>query len=232
MIEIPSYSTQSSKNDCLGVIIAGGLSSRMGSDKSQLLRNKTSMLNYSKQLLQDAGITDIVVSGDQYEIKDLVPNTGPLGGIYSVILQRKPRAILVLPIDLPLMNSACLKTLQQTGELSQQACFYQSQNKQQRHYLPLYLPVNGYVELFLKQAFMPLMQKKTQQKVQTSATALKTTGKAKNGPSIRALLEQIPHKILTAPQDQALFNTNTPEQWQQAKKHFITSSSVKRSSHV
>lgn len=186
-------------NKCLGVVLAGGLSSRMGQDKSQLSRNDISMLQYSKQLLTDCNVDDIVISGNNHQVSDLYTNAGPLGGIYSVIKQRQPQSLLILPVDLPLMTSETLNQLKMAGELKQQACYFNE------HYLPLYLPVNAYSELFFEQAFKHFDGK---------------------GPSIRALLKQIPHQVLTPANTQTLFNSNTPEQWQQAKTIF------KRSSYV
>ena len=40
-----------------------------------------SMLEFSKQLLADAGIKDIVISGDNHQIPDRVAHAGPVGGI-------------------------------------------------------------------------------------------------------------------------------------------------------
>jgi len=124
--------------DCLGVVLAGGLSSRMGQDKAQLTRqynqansaikSTTSMLDFSKQLLIDAGLKNIVVSGDNHEIPDLVPRSGPVGGIYSVLAQYpehlQPKALLILPVDLPLMTATNLAQLRLKGELSQKAVFF------------------------------------------------------------------------------------------------------------
>lgn len=187
------------RNSCLGVVLAGGLSSRMGEDKSALIRNNINMLNYSKQLLTDAGITQVIVSGKHQDITssnntvtDLVKNAGPVGGIFSVIEQYRPLALLVLPVDLPLMDSASLAKLKLVGELSQKACFYQD------NYLPLYLPVNAFVEQFLQNKFS-----------QTN----------NRGPSIRALLAQVPHQELIPENPNSLFNANTPEQWQQVKSN-------------
>ncbi|WP_440874591.1 molybdenum cofactor guanylyltransferase [Thalassotalea sp. PLHSN55] len=211
MITVANMTTPQnrSQQDCLGIVLAGGQSSRMGQDKSQLMRNQENMLNFSQQLLVDAGIAQTVISGSQHQndnaIADVIEQAGPLGGIYSVMQKHQPKAVLILPIDLPLMTSQALKQLKLTGELSQKACFYQD------NFLPLYLPNNGLLELFFQQAFPQSGQ-----------------GFSGKGPSIKGLLKQLPHQTLTASNQQTLFNTNTPEQWQQAKNIFLN----KRSSHV
>ena len=46
------------------------------------------------------------------------------------------------------------------------------------------------------------------------------TKKSKSGPSVRAMLEQVPHQAIASLSNQVLFNTNTPEQWQQAQQKF------------
>lgn len=190
-------------NNCLGVVLTGGLSSRMGEDKAKLMRNCTNMLDFSKSLLLDIGLSNVVVSGgfqqtnNRQQVTDIVEKAGPVGGIYSVIKTHKPQAILVLPVDLPLMTSHALTKLKQVGELSGKACFYQDHN------IPLYLPVNAFVELFLLRAF--------------KSDSFKQSGR---GPSIRTLLKQIPHQTIASEDNQTLFNTNTPEQWQQAQLIF------------
>ncbi|MEW6989952.1 NTP transferase domain-containing protein [Colwelliaceae bacterium 6441] len=189
--------------NCLGVVLSGGLSSRMGKDKALLERKFNSekadnMLSFSGQQLKEAGVDDVIISGKQHGIADEYENLGPMGGIYTIIEKYHPKALLVLPVDLPLMDSESLAQLKRVGELSQQSCFYQD------NYLPLYLPINAYVEQFFQQAFLPLKNKHHLVK----------------GPSIRALIKQIPHQCLIPKNAQSLFNANTPEQWQQAKQQF------------
>ena len=213
--------------DCLGVVLAGGLSSRMGHDKSQLTRHQktfssseksaSNMLDFSKQLLIDAGIQNIVVSGDNHQIPDLVPQSGPVGGIYSVLAHYlakspehlQPKALLILPVDLPLMNANALAELKLKGELSHKATFFQDSQKQ-AHHIPLYLPNNAFLRLFLAQAFQgDNLLSKTESK-----------GNKKNGPSVRGMLQQVPHQAVSCLNSNTLFNTNTPEQWQQAQQQF------------
>jgi len=199
---------------CLGVVLAGGKSSRMGENKANLQRETQDMLSYSKSVLKSAGSSHVIVSGGEKGIDDLVANMGPLGGIQSIIEQFKPKALLILPVDLPLMTSGELAALKQVGELSQRACYFTD------NFLPLYLPVNAFVEQFFQQSLF---------REHAQAASKKSTGKRNlSGPSVRSLLAQIPHNAIKPKNDQCLFNTNTPEQWQQAKQLL----SLQRKSHV
>lgn len=206
--------TTNQQSNCLGVILAGGQSSRMGQDKALLRRNQESMHSFCQQLLNRAGISDIVTSANEQQnpalfsasaphdtVTDRIKNAGPLGGIFSVIEQYRPKALLILPVDLPLINSDVIQQLKTAGQLSQKACYYQD------NYLPLYLPVNGYLELFMQQAFSNFSGK---------------------GPSMKGLLKAMPSQCLPLTNSQALFNSNTPEQWAHAQQQFssLTSTST------
>jgi molybdopterin-guanine dinucleotide biosynthesis protein A len=198
--------TNQDHNACLGVVLSGGLSSRMGKDKSTLMRNNIDMLSYSKQILTDAGINQVVISANHQAsslsphlinnnfVNDIFKNAGPLGGIFSIIKHYRPAALLVLPVDLPLMDSPSLSKLKQIGELSHKACFYEN------NYLPLYLPINAFVEQFLQNSF-----------------SVNLDSSDKKQRSIRALLKQIPSQEVTINNAKVLFNSNTPEQWQYLK---------------
>ncbi|WP_077341293.1 molybdenum cofactor guanylyltransferase [Pseudocolwellia agarivorans] len=226
MIIVPNTKNNQSKpnNQCLGVVLAGGLSSRMGVDKASLLRNEVSMLTYSKQLLTEIGLSNIVISGkpscatpQDVIVADKYAEMGPMGGIASVIEKHQPSALFVLPVDLPLITADALQKLKQIGELSQQACFYND------NYLPLYLPVNAHTENFLKSAFSQ----------QANSLDKSKTSTAKSGPSIRALLKQVPHKAIAIETPSSLLNTNTTEEWATAQKSFTQLSlSQQKNTHV
>ncbi len=204
--------------DCLGVVLAGGLSSRMGQDKAQLQRNNGNMLDFSQQLLKESGIQNIVISGDSHQVPDLIEKAGPVGGIYSVLAHystlAKPKSLLILPVDLPLMTASALKQLRIAGELSQKATYFRdAQGKD--HNIPLYLPNNAYLELFLSQTF---------QGEQLSSSPTTAKNNKKHGPSIRSLLKQVPNQAISisnnAKDVSVLFNSNTPQDWKKAQKQF------------
>jgi molybdopterin-guanine dinucleotide biosynthesis protein A len=209
--------------DCLGVVLAGGKSSRMGSNKALLMRNrstsngqpggKENMLSYSKNLLKNIGVNNIVVSGHvddgntEHYVADKFAELGPMGGIYSVLKKYQPKSLLILPVDLPLMTKQTLQQLKMKGELTQKACFFAD------HFLPLYLPNNAFVEQFFKTSFSQYLQGH-------KGMVNEKGNKQKNGPSIRSMFAQVPHQTLALKSPQCLFNSNTPEEWQQAQQRF------------
>lgn len=189
---------QSINLPCLGVVLSGGLSSRMGTDKALLERHNENMLSFSCNQLKQANVSDVIVSGKQHGIADNIEHLGPMGGIYTIIQQFRPKALLILPVDLPLMTSDALQRLKQAGELSQKACFFSDS------FLPLYLPITGFVEQFFTAKFSSLLSTSTKQK----------------GPSIKSLIKQVPHQSVSIANQDILFNTNTPEEWSLAQQKF------------
>ncbi len=115
----------------LGVILAGGLSSRMGTDKANLIINHKSMLENATDLLRSSKVNTICVSGREYGshwVLDVFPNLGPLGGLYAVIKSGKYKQykyILVIPVDMPLLASSVILKLINQVQISQAICYYQ-----------------------------------------------------------------------------------------------------------
>ena len=181
---------------CIGIVLAGGLSSRMGTDKSQLMRQQQKMLDFSQQRLKDAGIDDVVISGDKYGIEDIYKQAGPLSGVYSVLQQHICTSVLILPVDLPLISVDAIKQLKHLGQLTNKACFYED------NAIPLYLPINSFSELFFARAFTNFNGK---------------------GPSVKSLLNQVPHQAIPLTDKRMLMNTNTPQEWQDAQNILSTS---------
>ncbi|MBU3821651.1 molybdenum cofactor guanylyltransferase [Flavobacteriaceae bacterium XHP0103] len=100
------------------IILAGGKSSRMGTDKGFLtLNNKwfvQHIIDAAKPLVNDF----IIVSDDnEYDIfnynriTDCIKEAGPLAGIYTGLKHTKTNYNLVLSCDIPLINSTVLNKL-------------------------------------------------------------------------------------------------------------------------
>ena len=91
------------------VILAGGRSSRMGTDKSDLLLHGTSFLECQIEKGRRLGIRDILISGyggnrcSAPVVQDRMPGKGPLGGLEACFRRAEHSRILVLGVDVPLV---------------------------------------------------------------------------------------------------------------------------------
>ncbi len=129
----------------LGVVLAGGRSSRMGQDKSELAFADSNMLDVMINKLELSGLTNILVSGRKHQKYDSIADdtsyTGPLGGIRSTLAQRPGYAgYIFLPTDMPLLPPTLLTSL---GH-STQATFFTN------HPLPCFIPGQISIPLHLK----------------------------------------------------------------------------------
>lgn len=113
------------KNNTLSMIIlAGGASSRMGMDKSDLIYKGKTFLEYQIEKGRQLGIEDIVVSGYRGKncgvpvIKDREESKGPLGGLEVCMRQIRYDTCLVLGVDVPLVPTAELERLIQAARCS------------------------------------------------------------------------------------------------------------------
>ncbi len=108
----------SDNRNITGIILAGGKSSRMGTDKGFLQLNNRSFVEYSIKALKPL-VSDILIVSDHttYDsfgykrIKDVVKDAGPVAGIYSGLETTKSEYNLVLSCDIPLINTSILEKL-------------------------------------------------------------------------------------------------------------------------
>ncbi len=101
------------------VILAGGKSSRMGSNKAFLeLKGKT-FIELQIELLREM-FDDIFISANtpsEYEylnlpiFKDVYPGKGPLGGIYTSLINSSSLHTFMLACDMPFVGSELIKHL-------------------------------------------------------------------------------------------------------------------------
>ena len=102
-----------------GIILAGGLSSRMGSCKARLPWEGMDLVRHQVRKIQALGITDILLSGfaDPVEgarfVPDLYPQLGPMSGIHAGLLAARQEQCLVTAVDTPLVPPDALAELMQ-----------------------------------------------------------------------------------------------------------------------
>lgn len=101
-----------------GLILCGGKSSRMGQDKTTVNFRGKSFLAHTTSLMESLGI-DYYLSinasqkhlcGKYNGIEDRYGDKGPLGGIASA-LRELQCDLLVIPIDMPELSKAMLRSL-------------------------------------------------------------------------------------------------------------------------
>lgn len=201
---------------CYGLILAGGLSSRMGTDKAQLRRNGQTMLEYNQVLFESLGMKALI-SGGEKGIPDLFPQLGPLSGILTAIKhceseQLDMDALLITPVDMPLLTPPLLEKLVNAGERAGLATYYAD------CYLPLYLPVNSEVRDYLEQLFQGEEKSERQNGGRGDVGREQQVSFKKSPRSIKKMLATLNAKELAVEDTQALSNINTPEEWDRAKQ--------------
>lgn len=178
--------------DITGIVLAGGLSTRMGRDKACLPYHGKRLVDHQVHLLQMLHLGAIYVNGcvSGYEcIPDRLAHHGPLSGIdgiFEALHASAIQAFLFIPVDMPLLTSSLLQALLSQSEEAE-AVYYQD------HPLPLLLKNTLAVRDKIAARFLP----------ESHSTSLKK------------LLSTLSVKVLEASpaESGSLINVNTPTQY-------------------
>lgn len=96
----------------IGLILAGGRSSRMGCDKALLEVHGLTLLARTQAVLREAGATHVAISGERHGgIVDRWPGFGPVGGLAGAADALPDGTWLVVPVDMPRLSLAVLAPL-------------------------------------------------------------------------------------------------------------------------
>jgi molybdopterin-guanine dinucleotide biosynthesis protein A len=114
------------RSDIVGVVLAGGSSSRMGTDKALLPLAGAPIITYAARSLSEVCSEVIVASGDQgrysflglREIFDVFKDSGPLAGIHSALLEARDHPVFVIACDLPFVNRELVEFVIDSGNLT------------------------------------------------------------------------------------------------------------------
>jgi molybdopterin-guanine dinucleotide biosynthesis protein A len=179
----------------VGVVLAGGQSSRMGTDKACLELDGQSMMTRSVELLESVGAKEVFISRNEFKfgyLPDIYPGHGPLSGIHASMFATE-LPLLIIPVDMPFLNSNGLSNILNAGLTSDSPSFYQN------YPLPLFLPNKREISL--------LLEKKLAQAFNDKASI-----------SLRKFLQHFSSLEITVNDESIFANANTPVDWE----HFQT----------
>jgi molybdopterin-guanine dinucleotide biosynthesis protein A len=171
-----------------GVILAGGKSSRMGQDKATLIYKEKPLAEYLLEVLNTAGLEESYINNDS-ELADIIPDKGPLGGIYSALQKLSDKDyIFFVPVDMPKLTPKLTQKLIQS--IGSEATVFEG------HIFPLILSNSDKLNELLDSCI-----------------------NNKKSNSVKWLLEQLEVKKvpITAEDEALLINTNTIEEWEKLK---------------
>ena len=126
-----------------GLVLTGGKSSRMGTDKSELNYNGKPQREFVKELLEANGMVtfysvgsgmNVISTGTEKSqvlnvIRDVFHNIGPMGGICSAFQKHSNSAWFVLATDLPFINDDLVKLLLERRNPTKMATSVQGKKK-------------------------------------------------------------------------------------------------------
>lgn len=101
------------------IILAGGKSERMGTNKGLLNLNGKPFIKHICEALQPiVGSNILIISGNnEYDalgytrVEDIIENKGPVGGLYAALNASKTKVNLVLSVDVPMVSTELLQWL-------------------------------------------------------------------------------------------------------------------------
>lgn len=177
----------------IGIILAGGQSVRMGSDKALLGIDGETLLDKARNYLSECQVSDILVSGHKAlgDIPDLVEQGGPVAGILASLQHLDNKSVsglIFVPLDMPMLRADIVNQLLIQGQMHDQVCCYHN------HFLPLYVPNNP-----------------------KAMNAAQYTLHEANG-SIKTFVNRASGVTLALPTIDCFININTPSDWEQFKR--------------
>lgn len=182
-----------------GLILAGGLNSRMGRDKSQLEYHGIPHIQYLFDTMKKADIQPFISISKESNIdftKDIIldhyPFKAPMNGLLSAHKVYPNHAWLVLPVDLPFVSKHTIERLVLARDQTQIATLYCSEDERVPE------PLVGIWEA-------------------TGLRRLKGYLEEENRFGLNSFLKHQEIKLIQPKDNMELYNANSQEDYQKAK---------------
>ncbi len=190
-------------------VLAGGKSLRMGQNKAQLSLEGRSLLDRSVELLKEAGAEPVLISGrvEGYKsIPDLLPHSGPPGGLYSTLDYIRNSygldgsELVLIPVDMPMLKVETIRRLLE-ADANATCCHYEGE------IFPCVFKTTNELYCHLRDLF---------------ANGTELGGRR----SMNAILNYFGAKVIPIAPEQAdeFRNANTPEDWKDINRKFASTS--------
>lgn len=188
-----------------GAVLAGGHSSRFGSNKALFAPDGETLISKAADLLHPL-VREVLVSASHANaeayaflgldiVEDLHPDCGPLGGLEALLDRCTTPWLLILTCDMPYVNSEALRTMIRHAQQSEGGICQES--------LPrafAWQRSDGSVSPF------PLL-------IERSALSVVRSRMSSDHRSMKGLLGALDTYYILAPSDRLLSNINRPEDW-------------------
>lgn len=177
------------------VLLAGGLSSRMGDDKALLKRGSETLLDYGIRQLAQSRASNVMISRNEPGyLNDLFPAFGPMSGIHAALMELPEsdvQFLTILPVDMPLITHKQITLLQITAEQERcPVCFDTS-------VLPAVIPVTQEIKQYCQSVV-----------------------EGKESAAFWRFLKKFNGLTINCDNSNLLVNTNTPTEWQAFEQTF------------
>ncbi|MCX7695472.1 MAG: molybdenum cofactor guanylyltransferase [Caloramator sp.] len=123
-------------------ILCGGKSSRVGFDKSKIIINNKLLIEYTAERLNTVFDDIVFITNDKTKfntkyrvVEDVVKDCGPIGAIYTALLNSKSQYVFVVGCDMPFINLGYVKYLIGVLEKKEAECLI---TKKGGYFEPLY----------------------------------------------------------------------------------------------
>jgi molybdopterin-guanine dinucleotide biosynthesis protein A len=116
----PSLHSNGNMRSFSAAVMAGGHSTRMGTDKAFLRVGHEVLIERQLRCLREAGAAELLISGREgvdYSsfgtkvVFDEKADCGPLAGLAAVLASASSECLLVLAVDMPAMRASMLKKI-------------------------------------------------------------------------------------------------------------------------
>lgn len=212
--------------DTATFVLAGGRSTRMGTDKAQALLNGRPLLSYALGILREAGLAASIAGGQPSlsAFAPLVPDDrpilGPLGGICAALASTSASWAVFVSVDLPLLPSSLIVSLLRHASLTARPITIAA--------------INGFAQTFpavISHAALPALKQELDSGRLGCFSAFQAAARSLGEPvsvlPVETLVQcgQIAHPHALPP-TRWFLNVNAPEDLRRAEIHFMAAHRV------